>query len=277
MRQRLLAVLALGLAPAVPALAHGGRLSAGGFVEVAVEVDGRTSPLYPAPDGSGRHYLEALPGRRYTVVLSNRTGERLGVELTVDGLNVISGDRAQARPGRMYVLGPWERTEVRGWRTSLQEVRRFTFVDEERSYAARTGQANAKMGWIETAVYREHRPHLRFEGPLPPVAERDAGEDRSSREPEAPRAQAPGQDKLEGRAGAARSYPGTGWGSRTEDHAVLVDFRPEPAPSDRVTLRYEYASGLRALGIDVRPGWRSRDRLRERDRAEGAFARPPRW
>ena len=30
----------------------------------------------------------------------------------------------------MYVLDPWQRTTVQGWRTSLQEVRQFTFVDE---------------------------------------------------------------------------------------------------------------------------------------------------
>jgi hypothetical protein len=277
MRKRLLAAMALGLAPAVPAPAHEGRLVAGALVDVEVEVDGRTTPLYPAPDGSGRLYLEAREGGRYTVALSNRTAERLGVELTVDGLNVISGSRDDRRPGRMYVLGPGERTEVQGWRTSLREVRRFTFVDEARSYAARTGQANPKVGWIEVAAYREHRPHVRFEGPMPPSLDRDAA-GASSAEAASPRAQASGE-KSEGRADAPapRGYPGTGWGARTEDHAVLVDFRPQPQPSDRVTLRYEYKSGLRTLGIDVRPARWSRDRLRERDRAEGGFARPPRW
>ena len=77
----------------------------------------------------------------------------------VDGLNVISGERGQrsagSQPGRMYVLDPWDQTEIQGWRTSLEEVRRFTFVDEQRSYAARSGKANSKMGWVEVAVYRE--------------------------------------------------------------------------------------------------------------------------
>ena len=42
-------------------------------------MDGRSASLYPAPDGSGRYYLEAWRGARYAVRLANRTGERLGV------------------------------------------------------------------------------------------------------------------------------------------------------------------------------------------------------
>src|SRR5260221_2391836 len=119
----------------------------GSLVGISVEVEGRTTPLYAAPDGSGRFYLEAREGSAYAVALTNRTAERVGVVLTVDGLNAISGQREPGL-GRMYVLGPWEQTTVRGWRTSLSDVRRFTFVDERASYAARSGQANGKMGWI---------------------------------------------------------------------------------------------------------------------------------
>jgi hypothetical protein len=78
-------------------------------------------------------------------------------------------------------------------------------------------------------------------------------------------------------AGAPRSYPGTGWGDRADDAATLVDFDPQPQPGERVTLRYEYAAGLRALGIDVRSGPYARNRLRERDRGDGGFAKPPAW
>ena len=41
---------------------------------------------------------------------------------------------------------------------------------------------------------------------------------------------------------------------------------------DHLVLRYEYASGLIALGI-----FPDGDRLRDRDRGELSFARPPRW
>jgi hypothetical protein len=226
-------------------------LAAGGLVSVAVEVDGRPAPLYAAPDGSARRYVEARAGREYVLRLANRSGERVGLAINVDGLNVISGE--SDRPGRvprLYVLDPWAEMTVRGWRTSLAEVRRFTFVDESRSYAVRAGKANPKLGWIEVAVHREVRRAA--EAPL-------AGEGKESADSAA--------------RSAPRAYPGTGWGRPSDDPAVVVAFDAEATPAERTTLRYEYAWGLRALGIDVRP-WLA-DRLLERDRGERGFAPPP--
>ncbi len=286
---RIAAFLLAGAALAHPALAHPRGLfeTPADLVAVSVELDGQPASLYPAPDGSGRFYVEARRGSRYAVVLANRTGERIGVVLTVDGLNAISGERDTGR-GRMYVLDPWQRTTVQGWRTSLQEVRRFTFVDERASYAARSGKANEKMGWIEVAAYRERRPFVRWaprqqreqrpERSAP--VESEAGEAGGKAAP--PTASArdwsePAPAATPPAGAQARAYPGTGWGPRTEDPVVLVSFDPEREPSQRVTLRYEYRAALVALG--VLPRWLppSRDRLWERDRAEPGFAQPPLW
>src|SRR5687768_7888447 len=125
MRPSLIAMAlgAAGVASAAPAAAHAPYWeSPGSLVSVSVEVEGRSAPLHPAPDGSGRFYLEAREGARYAVQIANRTHERLGVLLTVDGLNAISGDRDRGagRPaGRMYVLHPWDSASIQGWRTSL--------------------------------------------------------------------------------------------------------------------------------------------------------------
>ncbi len=287
-RSRVL-VLSAALAASAARAHAGGQFEApGALVGVSVEVDGSAASLYPATDGSGRYYVEARTGSRYCVSLANRSGERLGVVLTVDGLNAISGARDLGR-GRMYVLDPWQSTSVQGWRTSLQEVRQFTFVDERRSYAARTGQANEKMGWIEVSVYRERRPYVRVVPTPVPYAEprreapadQEANRDRSDAKPAAP-AQAPA-DAAAAAPGASResaakaqSFPGTGWGDRAHDPVVLVSFEPESAPCQSTTLRYEYRSALVALGI-LPPRVVARDRLWQREHAEGGFAPPPRW
>jgi hypothetical protein len=273
---RIVPLLLAGAALAGPAPAHPRGLveTPAALVAVSIELEGRLAPLFPAPDGSGRFYVEAREGSRYSVALANRTGERVGVVLTVDGLNAISGER-DTGCGRMYVLDPWQRTTVQGWRTSLREVRRFTFVDERTSYAARSGKANEKMGWIEVAVHRERRPYV-LSAPRPEPYERESG---SAGKSEAPRESA-ARDSAEAAAPAvlggapARSYPGTGWGQRTHDPVVLVSFDPERVPSERVSLRYEYRPALVALGVlphRVPP----RDRLWERDHAEPGFAQPP--
>jgi len=284
-----LAATALGgAAPLAAHEAYGVSGGVGGLVSVSLEVDGRTAPLYPAPDGSGRYYLEAWRGSRYAVRLANRTGERLGVLLIVDGLNAISGERSPAgsrSPGRMYVLYPWDDTVVQGWRTSLEDVRQFTFVDEERSYATRSGKGGGRLGWIEVEIYRERRPVARPwpYWPYRPDDDRPEGGEPSEEGRREPKAKddsaAAARDGIAERrpvppATAAPAYPGTGWGPRAEDPVRVVSFDPAPAPAERITLRYEYASALRALGILPRSWW-SRDRLRERERGEEGFAKPP--
>jgi hypothetical protein len=216
----------------------------GRLVDVQLLVDGQPAPLYFAPGRNDRHYLQAFTGRNYSVVLRNNTGNRVAVLLAVDGVNAVDGERTKLRSSEpMYVLGPWEQATIRGWRTSLQEIRRFVFVDEQRSYASRTGQANSDMGWIRVLAFREQRPWWEKQradlgrvksgyrdfnqGPVPPVPQ-------------------------------ASPVPA-----------------PEAVAADHLVFRYEYASGLRALGIQpLRGPWR--DRLGERDGDLG-FAKPPRW
>ena len=276
----------------------------GRLVDVQLLVDGQPAPLYFAPGKGDRHYLQAFAGRNYSVVLRNHTGNRIAVLLAVDGLNAVSGDRSKLRSNEpMYVLGPWEQATIRGWRTSLDEVRRFVFVDEQRSYAERTGQANSDMGWIRVLAFREQRPwwekrqgdwgrlrsNYRGDGPSAPQAvpneEPQAGSGETKDEAAPFKSSAPqsrpqpvtpeAQDNLARGESESRSFPGTGWGDRREDHVRRVEFNPESVAADHLILRYEYAPELRALGIEpLRGPWRNR--LGERDGDLG-FARPPRW
>lgn len=272
----------------------------GNLVDVQLRVDGEAAPLYLSPKGDRRHYFEAFAGRNYSVVLRNNSGRRIGVLLAVDGLNVVNGEITRRSAGEpMYVLDPWESATIQGWRTSLHDVRRFVFVDEKRSYAERTGQANSDMGWIRVLAFREKRPVALFNWKNerePELPWRDTFGERDERSKNAPEAAAPrtnaqeapaptmqrmqegSQDKsmagLESsREGAGGSYPGTGWGERRTDRVHYVDFTPERVAVDQLVFRYEYARGLIALGI-----YPDRDRLRERDRGGMVgFAKPPRW
>jgi hypothetical protein len=263
----------------------------GSLVDVQVLVDGEASPLYLSPRGTDeRRYFQAFEGRNYSIVLHNNTPRRIGVLVAVDGLNVVNGEITRLTPGEgMYVLDPWERAEIRGWRTSLDHVRRFVFVDESRSYAERTDQANNDMGWIRVLSFRERRPWWgsyrdgredrrtpRLDGERkssPEAGSPQAGEMQRSKPSEKPQ----GRDESgnDNRAyGDDGSFPGTGWGDRKYDPVRETRFTADGGPVDHLVLRYEYESGLLALGIEPRH-LRSRDRLRERD-GEFGFAQPPR-
>ena len=282
----------------------------GRLVDVQIRVDGQAAPLYWSPNGDQRHYFQAFAGRNYSLVLRNNTSRRIAVLLAVDGLNAVNGERTNFGANEaMYVLSPYESATIRGWRTSLDEVRRFVFVDERRSYAERTGQANSDMGWLRVLAFREQTPFGWFQNQVRPNDPRWGGSAREKDLNDAPRAsqQAPERelspnsapapsagrmeaapqamkeerssdakalDGLASRNDAGGSFPGTGWGQRADDHVQQVNFRPERTPTDQLIFRYEYASGLQALGIFTG----SRDRLEQRDSGgQVGFAKPPRW
>ncbi len=275
----------------------------GRLVDVQLRVDGEAAPLYFAPDRDDRRYFQAFAGRNYSVVLRNNTDRRIAVVMAVDGLNVLNGEITSLTSNEpMYVLDPRESATIRGWRTSMNEVRRFVFVDEQRSYAERTGQANSDMGWIRVVTFNEKRPwfdrqqgwgqgrrNFRDEAPRAGTPVPQSSEERSdlapqSRAQEAPKDGAPAPSAKsvapQSEDNMARSeqenggsFPGTGWGERREDRVRHTTFTPVAVAVDRMVFRYEYASGLQALGIHV--GRRQRDRLGERD-GEVGFARPPR-
>ena len=286
-RGSLIAALALSLAPLV---ARAERIwtnatAAGNLVDVRVLVSGRAAPLFPAADGSDRLYLQAFKGRAYSLVVHNRSGERVGVLIAVDGLNVVNGERTSLAAGEpMYILGPWETATIRGWRTSLDNVRQFVFVDEERSYASRTDQANGDMGWIRVLSFRENRP-LAWGGIDEPRRALDRDE-RSKAQAATPEAGAPQKTAPRDQTAAPETraqndvapqskenFPGTGWGDQRYDPVRRVEFNAERYATDHLVLRYEYESGLRALGIFPDRG----RRLWDRDNGQLGFAQPPRW
>src|SRR5438067_4859672 len=96
----------------------------GRLVDVQFRVDGEAAPLYFAPGRDDRRYVQAFAGRNYSVVLRNNTNRRVAVLLAVDGLNAVNGEITRLSPNEdMYVLAPYEQATIRGWRSSLDEIR----------------------------------------------------------------------------------------------------------------------------------------------------------
>ncbi|HOT02539.1 MAG TPA: hypothetical protein PLY66_16165, partial [Acidobacteriota bacterium] len=73
MKQNAIIILMLGLLGGVALAAR-----ADGPLDMAVVADGRTLTLHRH---QGSCYIEALPGREYSVRLTNRSGDRLAVAL----------------------------------------------------------------------------------------------------------------------------------------------------------------------------------------------------
>lgn len=267
------ALLAAALLPATACL----PLQARSLVDIDV-VDRESGQWLPEYTHRGHLYVPGEPGHRYAVRLTNQTGERMLVVLSVDGVNAVSGETASPSQAG-YVLAPWESAEIAGWRKSLDDVAQFYFTDLPDSYAARTGRPD-NVGVIGIAVFRERTYVAPYPVPGPPIAS-DSRRDRAA----APAARAPQAAQESASAdsayGAQRQERrlGTGHGAREWAPVGQTQFvRASSRPAQVTQLRYDDTQTLAALGIVPWRGWPDR-RNSDGPRAfpNGFVADPPGW
>lgn len=226
------------------------------LVEMAV-IDRETgASLHPVPHRQ-QHWIAGTPGHRYRVRLSNRSGQRVLVVLSVDGVNAVSGETADpAQAG--YVLGPWQNADIDGWRKSHEHVAGFVFTGRDDSYAARTARPD-HVGVIGIAVFDEQVPdrlaleHARpRHRPTPPPAvasgNRVAAAEAHGRDG-ARKATAAG-DMATAEASAAPQRIGTGHGQREWAPVSSTHFvRASRRPVQVTQWRYDDVASLVARGV----------------------------
>lgn len=181
----------------------------------------------------------------YTLRLTNMTGARVLVVLSVDGVNVVTGESAHpAQSG--YVLAPYASAEIDGWRKSMQEVAAFRFSAAADSYAARTGRP-FDLGVIGAAVFREAVVLEPWPMPAPPIA-------RAERSAPSARAAEAVADAAAG-APAPASPLGTAHGERRWSPSARTRFERASAQADElIALRYDRHEALVARGV-IRFEW----------------------
>ncbi len=200
----------------------------------------------------GQQWVAGEPGHRYSVRMENRSGQRVLVVLSVDGVNAITGQTASPSQSG-YVLEPWQSSEITGWRKSNAEVAQFVFTRSSDSYASRTGRP-ANVGVIGIAVFNEARRPVYDVRPLPmprptprPLpqyedrAEASANASSRAAEAAAPSAMAKSE---------SRQRLGTGHGEREWSSSSLTNFeRASRTPMQVSEIRYDSRQRLVAMGI----------------------------
>ena len=205
-----------------------GAAQAGALVDVAV-INRATGERIPVYAHRGRAYVPGTPSAKYSLLISNKTGERVLAVASVDGINVITGETATpAQSG--YVLDPWGSVDIAGWRKSMGEVAAFVFTPLLDSYAARTDRPG-NVGVIGVAVFRE------VQAPRPPAVLQQPFSGADRRESEA-RSSKP-EEKL-----------GTGHGEREASEARWTQFRRAgERPAELLVIYYDSRANLIARGI----------------------------
>lgn len=258
LRPSLSCLLALFLSLTGPAIA-------GPLVDISI-IDRNTGQWLPTHPHRGERWVAGTPGHRYSVRMTNTTGQRVLVVLSVDGINAVNGETAHPSQAG-YVLGPWESTDIMGWRKSMNDVAQFVFTDSRHSYAARTGRAD-NIGVIGMAVFRESTPRPL---PSPPIARSEKhGASPAARH----HAESAGSDAM-----ASQQSIGTGHGQREWSPTSRTTFvRATRQPEQITELRYDESHQLVARGI-VPPPPSHRPRRDERPRAfpDSFVPDPPGW
>ncbi|MDH4190600.1 MAG: hypothetical protein OEW21_10380 [Betaproteobacteria bacterium] len=194
----------------------------------------------------GRAWIAGKPGNEYRVSLRNRGNEELLAVVSIDGVNVITGETANpAQSG--YLLAALRRLDIAGWRKSLAQTAAFYFTALPDSYAARTGRPG-EVGVIGIALFRK-KPFA----PLPPVGIAPLSQAESRKERAS--AGAAGDARASADAASGGNYEdaarlGTGHGRRETSPARYVEFeRADQAPAETITLYYDSRPNLIARGV----------------------------
>ncbi|MDP9915780.1 hypothetical protein J2W24_001416 [Variovorax boronicumulans] len=248
----------------------------GGLMNISI-VDRTSGAELPIYRHRGEYWVAGRPGARYAIRARNAMGERIMAVMSVDGVNVVTGETAGVGQNG-YVFGPRERSDIAGWRKSDSQIAAFEFAAAGNSYASRTGRPD-DVGVIGVAMFRERRPE-----PPPPVVtpypSRDeysggnSSRERRSEAPPAPSSMGDARAKAAPPAGSAgnadmaaessagamarQSAPssslGTAHGRRETSYVGKTTFeRASSQPDEVIRIRYDSRENLVAAGVIPMP------------------------
>jgi hypothetical protein len=139
----------------------GVRVRRGEFPVEAMIV-GESNRMFPTRLLANNEFLVTGDnGARYTIIVRNRSGERVEAVASVDGLDVLDGEAARLSK-RGYVIEAGDTLAIEGFRQSQNQVAAFRFGTVGESYAASKGETR-NVGVIGLAVFADRNGRLRDE------------------------------------------------------------------------------------------------------------------
>jgi hypothetical protein len=228
-----------GLALAMAIVTHQAQSRA---CTAQVEVHDRAQDqVLPTYRKFGRRWISGEPGHEYDLRIRSCADVRVLAVISVDGVNVITGQSASHSQSG-YVLELGENLTVEGWRKSMERTAAFVFTDPADSYAARTGRPN-DLGVIGVALFRELRPKV-------VAQEWNSGLYAVPSSPAEPAAEAAAKADADTARTRRSASLGTGHGRSEHSPAQWTTFeRASDDPDETISIRYETHATLLSLGV----------------------------
>ena len=102
----------------------------------------------------GKTFIEGKKGSEFSIKIKNPNAGRVEVVISVDGLSVITGKRANTKSDG-YIIPGYDSVVIDGWRISDDKVRKFFFTDKEASYVSKKDGDDTNCGVISVVAYLE--------------------------------------------------------------------------------------------------------------------------
>jgi len=228
-------------------------------MKVDILVNNRVVDFY---HHNGKMFIEGRKGSKYSIRILNDSYSRKKVVVSVDGLNVISGNDEWTKG---YILDSYKTITIPGWLQNDAQAAEFVFSDIKQSYNNYNENAQEQnVGVIGVMVFDEvpsytlgvargGAPIYAYSWNFVPSAETASGIPassmmRSSNYNANFSSTQVVPNNLAGEADATCSL-GTGWGNTTDFATTETFFNAKEAPSKTFVIFYDSRKGLERRGI----------------------------
>lgn len=232
-------------------------------MKTEILVNGRPVREY---NHEGRLYVEGRENSQYTIRLKNTGYCRVLAVVSVDGINVITGQPSTGNKDEAgYIIPAYGEYEVKGFRVNLSEVGAFKFSNKASSYAESKGEG-ANAGVIGVRFYTEKQKVI-YRNPLIIGSEWTGaiGYDEKPYWYSTPQTFNFNDNSIlrscnldsssysvQSEVKAQSFDLGTSWGSKVEDKVVESSFEADYLAAEHV-LYYSSRQGLESMGIKIVP------------------------
>jgi len=103
---------------------------------------------------NGKRFISGKKNRRYSIVIKNICHSKVEAVVSVDGLDVMSGQQASLK-NHGYIISPGETLEIKGFRTSEKAVAAFKFSSVDNSYTNERHGSTRNVGVIGLAIFSQ--------------------------------------------------------------------------------------------------------------------------